>query len=95
MKCLICYDIGESRIRNKEARYLESLAGRVEYSVFLCDLAPKKLAAVRGKLLMMTAKSENRRLSPTSCGRFFPMKDCSSRICTTPESERQSRPCSA
>ena len=42
MKCLICYDIGENRIRNKVARYLESLAVRVEYSVFLCDLAPKK-----------------------------------------------------
>lgn len=62
MKCLICYDISENRIRNKVARYLESLAVRVEYSVFLCDLAPKKLAAVRGKLLMMTVKSENRRL---------------------------------
>ena len=47
MKCLICYDSGENRIRNKVARYLESLAVRVEYSVFLCDLAPKKLAAVR------------------------------------------------
>ena len=30
MKCLICYDIGENRIRNKVARYLESLAVRVE-----------------------------------------------------------------
>ena len=62
MKCLVCYDISDNRKRRKAARYLESVAVRIEESVFLCDLPLSKLALVRQQLLFITAKDDGRRL---------------------------------
>lgn len=44
MHVVICYDVDDSKIRRKLVKYLESVAVRVQYSVFVSDLSE---AAIR------------------------------------------------
>ena len=37
MQYVICYDISEDKIRCKVSKYLEGVARRVQYSVFVCE----------------------------------------------------------
>ena len=42
MKVLICYDIKSNKLRRKLVKYLERIAVRIQYSVFISDLTKKK-----------------------------------------------------
>ena len=43
MKVLICYDVKNNRLRSKLVKYLEKIAVRIQYSVFVSDLNRKEL----------------------------------------------------
>ena len=62
MKYFICYDIPEDKIRAKVAKYLESVAIRVQRSVFLCDANEFMADIVKETVDDMTSESEGRRL---------------------------------
>ena len=51
MRYIICYDISEQKLRSRVAKYLESFAHRMQYSVFTCESSEKRMEAVRKKLL--------------------------------------------
>ena len=59
MKYIICYDIKDDKLRNKVMKYLETIATRLQFSVFTCELVPEKSAAIWKKLLKMTSAEEN------------------------------------
>ena len=59
MQHLICYDITEQSIRTKVAKYLESIAHRLQYSIFLFTGSEAQARKVRAKLLLLTADSEH------------------------------------
>lgn len=59
MRYIICYDISEQKIRTKVAKYLESFAHRMQYSVFGCESSEKTMESVRKELLQLTADAEN------------------------------------
>ena len=58
MQYLICYDIGEDKIRTRVMKYLSSFAWRVQYSVFSCENTEKRMLRVKRRLLELTATSE-------------------------------------
>ena len=58
MKLLICYDIPENRIRNKVAKYLESVGHRVQYSVFMVAGDESRMQEIQHRLEHLTARSE-------------------------------------
>lgn len=62
MKYLICYDIQETKLRNKVATLLESHAMRVQYNVFIGEFSDKEAAALRQELLDLTEVAEKRML---------------------------------
>lgn len=54
MQVLICYDVADDRLRRQLVKYLERIAVRVQFSVFLGDIsltAIKELNAFADKLL--------------------------------------------
>ena len=59
MQHLICYDITENSIRTKVAKYLESKAHRLQYSIFLFAGSEVQVRRVRAELLLLTAGSEH------------------------------------
>ena len=38
MNVIICYDVSDNKLRYRLAKYLEKIAGRVQFSVFKADL---------------------------------------------------------
>ena len=42
MKYIIAYDIPETKIRSKIAKYLEGVAYRIQFSVFMGDFSRKR-----------------------------------------------------
>ena len=68
MQFLICYDIQDNRVRSKIAKYLESFARRIQYSVFLCEISDKKVMMVKNKLLGFTLEHQ--------CGSVFVYPIC-------------------
>ena len=59
MRYLICYDIAEQKTRTKVAKYLESFAHRIQYSVFTCESTEERMNKVKTKLFQLTAKAES------------------------------------
>lgn len=43
MKVLICYDIKSNKLCRKLVKYLERIAVRIQYSVFISDLTKKEI----------------------------------------------------
>ena len=56
MRYLICYDISDDKVRLKVAKYLESFAFRIQYSVFMCDNSEQGMAEVSKHLHRLTKK---------------------------------------
>lgn len=67
---LISYDMSTDKLRNKVAKELENYGKRVQYSVFECDISPKQLKILYGKLtkIMSLEKEGNIRIY-TLCAR--------------------------
>lgn len=77
MRYLICYDITETKIRTKVAKYLESFAFRIQYSVFMCENTEKGMTEVSKHLAALTRRSEKKMIL------IVPLcKTCESRIKT-------------
>lgn len=49
LKYLICYDISDNSCRRKVVKYLESMARRLQYSVFVVDCSSSKIEVARKK----------------------------------------------
>lgn len=58
MRYLICYDIAEQRIRTRVAKYIESFAHRIQYSVFTCESTEERMHKVKVRLFQLTEKAE-------------------------------------
>ncbi|WP_444319180.1 CRISPR-associated endonuclease Cas2 [Megasphaera massiliensis] len=54
MRYLICYDIADTKLRTKVAKYLEGFAFRIQYSVFMCENTEKGMAEVHKRLIALT-----------------------------------------
>jgi CRISPR-associated protein Cas2 len=71
MRIVISYDISDDKRRRKVAKIMEGYGYRVQYSVFECDLEPKKLAELKKRLkpLVKAAQGESIRFYPlyTEC----------------------------
>lgn len=44
MKVVICYDVKDNRIRYKLVKYLEKIANRIQYSVFVAELNQREIS---------------------------------------------------
>ncbi len=62
MRYLICYDIAEEKIRRRVAKYLESLAWRIQYSVFTCDSDEQKMHCVKRELIHLIKEANQPQL---------------------------------
>lgn len=60
MKYLICYDITETPIRTKVAKYLESFAFRIQYSIFMCENTEKAMTEISHHLTVLTRGSSRK-----------------------------------
>lgn len=60
MRYLICYDIAETKIRTRVAKYLERFAIRIQYSVFTCESTENDMKAVKKTLENITKHSEKK-----------------------------------
>lgn len=61
MRVVICYDVDDSKIRRKLVKYLEGIAVRIQYSVFISDLndrAIKQLQNYAGNLMKNCANAK-------------------------------------
>ena len=58
MTYIICYDISEQKIRTKVAKYLESVAHRLQCSVFTCDGSEAQMYFIKQNLLRLTSRAE-------------------------------------
>ena len=54
MKYLICYDISDDKCRRKVVKYLESLAYRIQYSVFRADCTREQLNKIKNRLVSLS-----------------------------------------
>ncbi len=59
MRYIICYDISENRVRARLAKYLESVAWRIQYSVFTFEGSEAKMHIVRNELRAIVADAES------------------------------------
>lgn len=50
MRIVVSYDISDNKRRTKIMHIVEGYGYRVQYSVFECDLEPKKLAELKKRL---------------------------------------------
>lgn len=62
MRYLICYDISDTKVRNRVVKYLESFSYRLQYSVFLAVRLPMPLVELVKTLKTMVRRSERRNL---------------------------------
>ncbi len=58
MRYIICYDISENSVRTRLAKYLESIAWRVQYSVFTFEGSEAKMHVVRNQLRAIVETAE-------------------------------------
>lgn len=58
MTYFISYDITENKIRNKVAKYLEGIAYRMQYSLFMAELDGCELERVKRNLGWITKIAE-------------------------------------
>lgn len=47
---LVSYDVADDKRRTRIFKLLQGVGNHVQYSVFFCDLNPRELAQVRGRL---------------------------------------------
>lgn len=50
MRIVVSYDISDDKRRRKVAKIMEGYGFRVQYSVFECDLEPKKVTELQQRL---------------------------------------------
>ena len=50
---LICYDISNTKLRSKIAKYLEAFAIRIQYSVFICDVSKQVINKAKKDILRL------------------------------------------
>lgn len=62
MRYIICYDISENPIRNRIAKYLESIARRIQRSVFTCEGSEARMHIVKSRLQALIESAEEPRL---------------------------------
>ena len=58
MKYLICYDISDNGCRRKVVKYLEAMARRLQYSVFLAECSPSKIEEAKKNLWLLVDEVE-------------------------------------
>lgn len=58
MTYIICYDIAEQKIRTKVAKYLESVAHRLQCSVFTCESSEAAMHLIKQQLLQLTHQAD-------------------------------------
>ena len=58
MRYLISYDISDDKIRDRVAKYLESFAFRLQYSVFACSVSSKEAKKIWKELNNIASQSE-------------------------------------
>ena len=59
MRYIICYDISENPVRKRLAKYLESIAWRVQYSVFTLEGSEAKMHIVRNRLRAIAENAQS------------------------------------
>ena len=75
MRTIISYDISNDKRRRKVAKIMEGYGYRVQYSVFECDLDPKKLAELKKRLKPLVKEKEWESV------RFYPLAaDCADKV---------------
>ena len=57
---LVAYDVADDKRRNQVFRTLSGYGDRAQYSVFFCEVNPRELAELRGKLHRTIHDSEDR-----------------------------------
>ena len=62
MKFLICYDIPETKLRNKVVKYLQKFSYRLQYSVFLGEGNKRDLDQAKVTLRNFAIKSPKARI---------------------------------
>ncbi len=62
MRYIICYDISENPVRTRIAKYLESIAWRIQHSVFTCEGSEVKMHVIKKRLLELVESAEEPRL---------------------------------
>ena len=62
MKYLICYDIPETKIRNKVVKCLKNFSYRLQYSVFLGEGTSQEIMQVKVRLRNYVLNSPNARI---------------------------------
>lgn len=62
IRYIICYDISETPVRNRIAKYLESIAWRIQRSVFTCEGNEAKMHVVKKQLQALVESAEEPRL---------------------------------
>jgi CRISPR-associated protein Cas2 len=67
MLFIVAYDIPEDGTRDQVAAELQNWGRRVQYSVFECDLDPRRAAQLEGKLRALISAPDNIRIYPL-CG---------------------------
>jgi CRISPR-associated protein Cas2 len=65
---LVCYDIAQPRRLQKVARLLEGYGQRLQYSVFLCYLAPPLLAQLKDRAAQLMHPDEDSIVYIPLCG---------------------------
>ena len=53
VKYLICYDISDNSCRRKVVKYLEAMARRLQYSVFMADCSSSKIEDAKNSLWLL------------------------------------------
>jgi len=59
---IVSYDISSSRRRRKVMKTLEGYGERVQYSVFECNLAPKKIEEMQRRLAKLISPKDSLRI---------------------------------
>ena len=67
MRIVVSYDISDDKRRRKVAKIMEGYGYRVQYSVFECDLEPKKLVELMRRLSPLVKEKEWESI------RFYPL----------------------
>lgn len=59
MKILICYDVADDKRRRRLVKYLEKIAIRIQYSVFLADITERQIKQMNEYAEKILDKEEN------------------------------------
>ena len=62
MRYIICYDISENPVRTRIAKYLESIAWRIQKSVFTCEGSEVQMHVVKKRLRALVQNAEGPRI---------------------------------